>query len=189
MSYVYAIAARNAVGEGPMAFIKKSYISVPSVPLEVTVDSDGKIIIIQWQHPEFDGGLPLTGYTILRGIDAESLDGIMTVGIVTSFTDTTVIEGDGFYYSVVAVNDKGPGEASEPAFVKVPSPGPPGVEDEISIWLMAIVIILIAIVIVGGAILVMRRGPPRDALRRGDATEREGESSGPASDRRSDDDE
>ncbi len=138
--------------------VETPFFGIPSAPIDVSVKKSDGELVITWDRPESDGGLPLTGYIIMRGIEKQSLGRIASVGLVNSYSDHSPLEGDGFYYSIVAVNGKGEGLASDPVFIRSSDvdPGP----DEISIWLILFVIVLIAIVLIGGIVLVMRKGPP-----------------------------
>ena len=109
--------------------------------------------MLSWKAPKSTGGIPLTGYILLRGIDEESLVVFRQLDGVTSFIDDSLVGGDGFYYAVVAVNDLGASDPAGPVFKKVP--GPSEGEDEISIWLIVIIIVLLVIVLVGGIMIVL----------------------------------
>ena len=66
------------------------------------------------EPPASDGGSPITGYEIWRGTTSGTASLLTTVGLTTTYTDTTVSNGTTYYYQVAAVNavDTGPARTS-----------------------------------------------------------------------------
>jgi fibronectin type 3 domain-containing protein len=162
ITYHYSVVVYNQAGDSPPVTISKSYLSTPSEPMDFKVEVTGGGVIITWSTPESDGGLPLTGYLIMRGYNKATISELKTVGLVTSYTDSSVVDGEALWYSVVAVNGLGSGEAPEPQFVKLPSDAPTEGKEEQSVWYLAIIGVLIVLVIVGLSVLMLRRRSPED---------------------------
>jgi PGF-CTERM protein len=148
-TYHYAVAAVNEVGDG--AFSETVAVVVPpNVPGRVSTlvaEAKGDKVTLQWTAPVDDGGSPLTGYTVLRGRTVDDMEAVADLGVVTSWTDEGLKRGATYYYTVVSINNQGPGEAIDEVEVKVPkkaedSPG------------LGPVVALAAMVMVG---LVVRR--------------------------------
>jgi len=70
------------------------------------------VIALAWNPPAFDGGTPITNYTIYRGTSSSALTLFTTVGDVTAQLDTAVTNGVRYYYQVSAVNAVGEGPRS-----------------------------------------------------------------------------
>jgi len=68
--------------------------------------------MLHWEAPADDGGSPVTGYQIFRGMNGTAMEYLTTVDN-TSYVDTQVQEGVTYYYTVVATNDLGVGPTSE----------------------------------------------------------------------------
>ena len=67
---------------------------------------------LTWSAPASDGGSPISGYQIWRGTSSGGESLLTTVGVTTSYTDSTVSNGTTYYYQVAAVNAVGPGPGS-----------------------------------------------------------------------------
>ena len=67
---------------------------------------------LTWTAPASDGGSPITGYEIWRGTTSGGASLLTTVGVTTSYTDSTVSNGTTYYYQVAAVNAVGTGPGS-----------------------------------------------------------------------------
>ena len=132
--YVYRIKARNAAGlsnesgdfnastpEAPGDVVEDLLggtlgtdpngqlpdTEVPPAPTlsNTAAFSDGSVLL-QWSGPEDDS---VTGYRILRGADADSLEAIVedTGSTDTTYTDNTAPAGQTVYYAVQARNEAG----------------------------------------------------------------------------------
>jgi hypothetical protein len=67
-------------------------------------------VALTWSAPVSDGGSPISGYEIWRGTSSGGESLLTTVGVTTTYTDSTVSNGTTYYYQVAAVNavDSGP---------------------------------------------------------------------------------
>ena len=80
-------------------------LTVPSAPINLTTVS-AVHPIINWGTPTSDGYSAITGYKIFRSINSDGTGAtqVGSVNVVLTFTDTTVVSGTAYYYSVKAVN-------------------------------------------------------------------------------------
>ena len=83
--------------------------TVPSAPLAVTASAGNATVSLAWSVPAADGGSPITGYNVYRGTSAGGESGTPVASNITgrSFTDTTVVNGTAYFYTVAAVNGVG----------------------------------------------------------------------------------
>jgi titin len=110
--YYYAVAATTSAGEGPLSpVVDATPIDVPSAPDDLVVEAGDGEVVLTWTAP-FDGGSPVTGYTIHR--ESDGVPETFEVGDVTTYTDATVVNGRTYRYSVHANNVLGAGQATDP---------------------------------------------------------------------------
>jgi len=86
--------------------------TLPLLPSIVQAAPGDGVIALAWNPPAFDGGTPITNYTIYRGTSSSALTLFTTVGDVTAQLDTAVTNGVRYYYQVSAVNAVGEGPRS-----------------------------------------------------------------------------
>ena len=132
----YRVRAVNAAGvAGPWSFPVVGRTSgaevTPGVPTGVSASAaGGNSIIVSWQAPEDNGGLPVTGYQVRRS--ASGAGGWSTVatiadGATMNATDTGIEPGGTRHYQVRARNNAGWGSwsASVSATTLATVPGVP----------------------------------------------------------------
>jgi hypothetical protein len=112
VTYYFTIAAENAMGTGMNATASAMPSTVPGVPQDVSASMDLGYIDLSWTAPASNGGSPVTQYDIYRGTSSGSETFLATVAGVTTFTDKNVSYGQAYYYTVVAINNKGAGAQS-----------------------------------------------------------------------------
>ncbi len=124
--YYYSVAAVNAVGEGPMTSQASMVpVAVPGQPTQLSAAPGVKSVTLSWSAPASDGGSPVLGYHILRGI-APGLEAQYTDVGSRQYPDLSLNDGSTFYYQVVAYNALGDGAASAEAYATTFSlPGAP----------------------------------------------------------------
>src|SRR5439155_21896885 len=100
--------------------------TLPSAPRNLqAVPGDGQVTLT-WQPPSDDGGSPILLYTIYRGTISGEESFLITVPVVTTYTDATVTNGVTYYYQVSATNAIGEGPwSSEVSATPAPPPGAP----------------------------------------------------------------
>jgi fibronectin type 3 domain-containing protein len=125
ITYHYNVRAINQVGEGPPSGVTTvQLLTIPGTPRGLVVIPGDTTASLTWSLPDDDGGSPITGYTILRGLFPEALQEVAQLGNVLGYTDANLTNGRTYYYTVRANNVLGAGEAS--ATVSVTPLGAPG---------------------------------------------------------------
>jgi fibronectin type 3 domain-containing protein len=118
--YYYVVAAVNSVGTGPNsneATGTPPAAAAPSAPISLTAFASVGQVQVNWSAPS-SVGTGITEYRIYRGTTAggEGTTPISTVlASILTFTDTNVVSGTPYYYTVKAVNAAGVGPASNEA--------------------------------------------------------------------------
>jgi subtilisin family serine protease len=84
--------------------------TAPAAPTLGATAGNGQVSL-SWTTPN-DGGSAITGYKILRGATSGGETPYQSLGVVTSYVDTGVTNGQTYYYKVSAVNAIGTGAAS-----------------------------------------------------------------------------
>ena len=106
--YYYAVSAVTAVGEGPLsAEFSAVPMTNPTAPQSLLAVPGVKQITLSWMPPLQNGGSNVTGYKLYRGASAIGQSLIATLGPQLLFTDTGLLDGTTYHYSVVAINSKG----------------------------------------------------------------------------------
>jgi titin len=104
--------------------------TAPTAPLSLTATASAGQIALGWAAPSSNGGAAITAYNIYRGT-AAGAESTTAIGTSTSltYTDSTVVSGQVYYYVIKAVNSAGVGaasnEASATAVAVVGAPGAP----------------------------------------------------------------
>jgi fibronectin type 3 domain-containing protein/C1A family cysteine protease len=115
LTYYYRITAVNSAGEGPSSSIvsvtPQAGIEKPSAPVSLSASSGDGRVTLTWNQPADDGGSPITGYRVYRGISSSNMP-LFTTLSGTSLTDSTVSNGVTYYYKVTAVNGAGEGDTT-----------------------------------------------------------------------------
>jgi fibronectin type 3 domain-containing protein len=79
--------------------------AAPAAPQNVTpTASSGTNVVVTWSETVPTGGLPISNYTVYRGATATSLSKLATTA-KTTYTDTTVVAGNTYYYAVEATDN------------------------------------------------------------------------------------
>lgn len=145
--YYYAIAAINEAGPGvytdPVSATPFKSTTAPGRVLTLAADTKGTKVTLQWTAPIDDGGSPVTGYVILRGLTKDSLEQLAEVGPgVTTWSKEGLERGITYYYSVAAKNDVGQGEPILAREIKVPKKADESPGFEALVILAAILIVI-----------------------------------------------
>jgi len=86
----------------PAGVIAQGGATVPNAPASFTATPSITSVSLSWVAP-FNGGLPITSYTLKRGVTT------IYTGSSTSFNDTGLTASTGYSYTVLATNSLGNG--------------------------------------------------------------------------------
>ncbi|UCE37929.1 MAG: fibronectin type III domain-containing protein [Thermoplasmata archaeon] len=87
----------------------------PDKPKNLIATPSNSEITISWEAPDSDGGSSITGYKIYRGNTSDGEKYLTTVGNILTYTDTSLTNGQTYWYKVSAVNSIGEGPLSNEA--------------------------------------------------------------------------
>ena len=114
-TYYYKVSAVNALGEGANSTeVSAMPVGPPSAPQSLSSQSGVGWIYLTWQAPANDGGSAITQYLIYRATtQGGPYTNINNVSAsVLAYNDTSVANGQSYYYVVKAENAYGVGPAS-----------------------------------------------------------------------------
>jgi hypothetical protein len=124
VTYRYSASAMNVNGEGIKCVEMFALPSgPPGVPRDVSFSHIAGDIFISWSPPESDGGTPIQGYHIYRGITPETMELYYNLPAVSSYWSDSIYQGMTCYYSISAYNLRCEGPWSEKFMVH--NDGPP----------------------------------------------------------------
>ena len=111
-THTYAVKARNAAGLSPLSNTVTATMP-PAAPTGLTALPTHDSLMLSWHTPDHDG---ITGYQVLRGPDADSLEVVATDtgSLAPWYVDTDVSEDTSYAYAVKAL---GAGGESAPSGV------------------------------------------------------------------------
>ena len=115
----YVVTAVNAAGESPPSepVTATTRTTVPGAVPALTATPRSKPakqrgIRLEWSVPATDGGSPITGYRIYRGMSESDLQPLTSTTSTTSYDDTSTRTGTTYYFAVAALNANGEGQRS-----------------------------------------------------------------------------
>ena len=132
LTYYYQVSAVNGPGEGAKSNEASATPnppppppSPPSAPTNLVATGGNAQVALTWQAPASIGGSQITNYRVYRGTTSGGKTLLATLGVVTSYTDTSVTNGVTYYYQVSAVNSVGEGPRSNEATATPSAPAAP----------------------------------------------------------------
>lgn len=111
--YVYAVQARNGVGDSALSTTVDGdpvggVVTPPSAPLSFNAAGVVGAASLTWVPPTSDGGSPVTGYRIYRSTSTGAEVPYVDVpASPTWYTDANVVVGTRYFYRVTALNAVG----------------------------------------------------------------------------------
>jgi fibronectin type 3 domain-containing protein len=125
-TYYYQVSAVNAVGEGPRSSeLSATPVTTPGAPTLSSATNGNSTVALTWSAPVSNGGSAVTGYEVYRGISAGGETLLTTLGVVTSYNDTTAVNGTTYFYKIAALNTVGTGSLSNELSATPTSPADP----------------------------------------------------------------
>ncbi|MCK5415306.1 MAG: fibronectin type III domain-containing protein, partial [Thermoplasmata archaeon] len=130
MTYVYYLTAYTDVGESvPTTALDMVPFGLPGRVLDLIATAGDGNVTLEWSYPDSDGGSQITRYMIYAGEgSAGNIVFLSTLGNVTRFVHSDLVNGVTHFFEVTAVNEAGEGHGSETVSARpMGLPGP--VED------------------------------------------------------------
>jgi fibronectin type 3 domain-containing protein len=127
-TYTYVVRAVNPIGEGGPSNEVSATPTAPRLPdaaQNLQAKSGKGSIGLTWSPPGSNGGSPITGYNVYRGLSSGDRSVSIHVGVVTSYTDTGLTYGQTYFYVVRALNGVGEGPPSNEASAAPANPPDP----------------------------------------------------------------
>jgi len=116
--YYYVVTAVNIIGESSYsngtnltAVEPFPELSVPSAPRNLVAIEGENFVELKWLSPEKNGGLPILGYRIYRGITSGEYT-LIFITETNSYNDALVLGNTTYFYAVTSINSLGEGEFS-----------------------------------------------------------------------------
>jgi len=81
--------------------------TLPSSPQNLQANAGTGNVALTWQAPSTNGGSAITGYKVYRSTSSGTETGYVSLGNVTSYTNTGLTAGVTYFYKVRAVNSVG----------------------------------------------------------------------------------
>ncbi|MFO8052124.1 MAG: fibronectin type III domain-containing protein [Thermoplasmatota archaeon] len=104
VEYTYVVRAVNDLGESQDSNNATAVpAGPPSEPLQVTAIEVEGSIVVEWNAPSFNGGAPITGYTVIKE-GPEGISEIDVSGDAREYVDENVTAGETYAYMVKAYN-------------------------------------------------------------------------------------
>jgi subtilase family serine protease len=116
--YYYKVTAVNTVGESLASNevsatpVAPPAPTVPGAPRGLAAAAGDARVTLSWSAPSSDGGSALTGYNVYRGVTSGGEARIATGVGATTYADTSLTNGQVYYYKVTAANSVGESLAS-----------------------------------------------------------------------------
>jgi fibronectin type 3 domain-containing protein len=127
-TYNYVVRAVNGIGEGGPSnevSVTPTGPRLPDAAQNLRAKPGKASIGLTWSPPSSNGGSPITGYNVYRGLISGDRSVSIHVGVVTSYADTGLTYGQTYFYVVRAVNGVGEGPPSNEASAAPANPPDP----------------------------------------------------------------
>ncbi len=92
----------------------------PDPPKNLGINAYNDYIRINWNAPDFDGGVQIENYHVFRGTSSNQLIQIKSLGTQKSYSDYNIEKGTTYYYQVTASNDFGESSKSNKVSETIP---------------------------------------------------------------------
>ncbi len=152
--YYYRIRAVNVLGEGVLAnAVGDDSFGVPATPRGLQASMSDGHVLLTWIAPE-NGGSPIFGYKVYRGLTADSEEYYTGVDNVTTYLDPAEADGKTYYYRISAVNSHGESVQSAEARLALETSSDQEPSSDL-LEIIAIALAIIAFIVAAIAIIAM----------------------------------
>ena len=129
-TYYYRISAINQIGtsspsDTASTTTQAPAMASPSAPQNLQSSGGNSQVTLSWIAPSSNSGSPSTNYKVYRGTSSGTEIFLATTGNVTSYNDTSVTNGQTYFYKVTAVNSVGESSQSNEASATPSAPSGP----------------------------------------------------------------
>ena len=149
VNYTYQVAAENSAGWGPNSTSLQAMataLALPTMPTAFHVSAGNGFANLSWSPPANAGSVPVTSYKIYRGTNVSLME-ILTLVQGTSYNDTTVLNGQRYYYQVRASSSVGDGGFTETISVIPDAPAPlPSIDNTMIYVAVGALVVVVALV-------------------------------------------
>jgi parallel beta-helix repeat protein len=119
ITYYYRMTGVSLVGEGSASSeMNAQPVAVPGIPLYLTAVGHDDFVNLEWSMPDTFGGFDIMRYLIYRGNTTDNPVYHDEIGNVTYYNDTSVQNGETYFYRIRAKNKIGIGGHSNTASAK-----------------------------------------------------------------------
>jgi hypothetical protein len=128
--------------------------TVPSSPQNLVATAGDAQVTLTWSAPASDGGVSITAYKVYQGMSSGGEILLTTLSNVLTYTDTSLTNGQTYYYKVSANNSVGEGAQTAEVVATPAAPSPSGGDD------MTLMIAILAVAVLAGvgvAVLLKRK--------------------------------
>jgi parallel beta-helix repeat protein len=116
-TYYFAVSAINKAGEGEKSNeVRATPCTTPSPPQNLTAVAGNRNVTLTWEPPADNGGMAVTNYTVYYGTSPGNYTNNITLGNITNYTITGLINGQRYYFAVSAINAVGESPKSNEVF-------------------------------------------------------------------------
>jgi fibronectin type 3 domain-containing protein len=125
VEYHYAVQAWNGKGRSPLSNVASARsVTVPDPPLNMTGTVLEDRIALEWEAPEFTGGLPITGYNLYRGTPTSPMELLAEISdFPTAYEDNDLVDRTLYSYQLAAVTEYG--ESTARCYITLRATGVP----------------------------------------------------------------
>ena len=115
--YYFKVAAKSSLGEGLRSNEANATTPIwPTAPRALLASAGNAQVMLNWTAPLSNGGLGIVHYTIYQGTTAGGEDLVgLTIGNVSTYTISSLTNGQIYYFKIAAVNLAGTSPKSNEA--------------------------------------------------------------------------
>jgi len=118
-----SLSGKTVTGGRLNAYKAVHYVqTVPSAPQNLNANAGNARVTLSWNSPLSNGGLAITNYLVYKGTSSGGETFLIQIGNVLNYIDTSVTNGETYYYKVTAANSIGESASSNEISAKPSAP-------------------------------------------------------------------